>query len=418
MGRLRLLVGISVFWLALSMVSDGLTTLALPRRLLDLADETRRATVLGLLTFAGLVVGMLVQPVAGLLSDRLRGRWGRRGTIALGVAFTLPALALFGAGRSLPALAIAYVLIQATTSAAQAAQQGFIPDLVPAERRGTAAGLKGFMDVGGALLGFVLLGQLLGAGRMAAALFGLAAAMIITLGFAAILVREPAGPPQGGEHMSVAGAYRLDLGRHRAFAWVVLARFLFLLGTYAVGRFFLFFVAHRLNLDPERAAAEAGLLLAGLTLVTAAAALPAGWAADRLGRLPVMAAGALASAAGTLLLALAGTAPAIFLCGLLMALGSAAFAGANWALTADLAPPAEAGRFLGLANIGTAGAAAAAGLLGPLIDRANAASPGGGYVALCIAATLASLDSIAPLWPLWGLPRPDIRPVAPEIGVH
>src|SRR5215211_7356069 len=99
MGRLRLLVGISVFWLALSMLSDGLTTLAL-------------------LTFAGLVVGMLVQPAAGLLSDRLRGRWGRRGTIALGGVLTLPALALFGAGRTLPALFVAYVLIQATASVA------------------------------------------------------------------------------------------------------------------------------------------------------------------------------------------------------------------------------------------------------------------------------------------------------------
>ena len=63
----------------------------------------------------------------------------------------------------------------------------------------------------------------------------------------------------------------------------------------------------------------------------------------------------------------------------LMALGSAAFAAANWALTADVVPPAEAARFFGLANFGTAGAAAAAGLFGPVVDWANAIGPGAGY---------------------------------------
>ena len=403
MGGLRLLLGISVFWLALSMLSDGLTTLVLPHRLLGRTGEARQATILGLLTSVGLIVGMLVQPVAGLVSDRLRARWGRRGTLALGLALTLLALGLFGTSRSLPSVFVAYVLLQAAASVAQAAQQGFLPDLVPIERRGTAAGLKGFMDVGGALLGFVLLGQLLGTGQTGAALLAIAAVMVVTFGLTAILVREPARPPPDAGRPSLAGAFRLDLARHRAFAWVVLARFLFLLGTYAVGRFFLFFVAHRLDLDPARAAREAGALLAGLTLVTVAAAPPAGWAADRWGRLPLMAAGALLSAVGTLLLALAGSAPAIFLCGALMALGTAAFTGANWALAADLAPPAEAGRFLGLANVGTAGAAAAAGLVGPLIDRANAVAPGGGYLALFVAAALAALCSVAPLRPLLGL---------------
>ena len=62
------------------------------------------------------------------------------------------------------------------------------------------------------------------------------------------------------------------------------------------------------------------------------------------------------SAAGVLLLATASYMPVILLSGTLMALGSAAFASVNWALTIDLTPPAEAARFLGLANIGTAGA--------------------------------------------------------------
>jgi MFS family permease len=68
--------------------------------------------------------------------------------------------------------------------------------------------------------------------------------------------------------------------------------------------------------------------------------------------------------------------------------GSAAFSTANWALTADVVPTLESARFFGLANVGTAGAAAAAGLFGPLVDLGNAASPGRGYTALFLAASV------------------------------
>ena len=41
-----MLLGISLFWLALSMVFDGINTLVLPRHVLGLVDETSKATVL------------------------------------------------------------------------------------------------------------------------------------------------------------------------------------------------------------------------------------------------------------------------------------------------------------------------------------------------------------------------------------
>jgi MFS family permease len=394
MGRVRLLLGISVFWLALSMVFDGVNTLVLPFLLLRVTDEATRATTLGLITFVGLLLGMLIQPVAGAWSDRLRPRWGRRGAIGLGLLLLLASLAFFGFSHSLLALFVGYILIQVTASVAQAAQQGFIPDLIPPQWRGTASGFKGFMDIGGALVGFVVLGQLLEGGQTGLALLAIAVVVVIMFALTVILVREPtqAAAP-APSRVTLLDAFRLHVHRHRAFAWLVASRFLFLLGTYAVGRFLLYFVADRLRLDPGRAAEQAGALLGALALLTVLAAPPAGWAADRIGRVPLMLVGALLSALGTLLLMAAASSVQILLFGGLMALGSAAFAGANWALTADLAPPAEAARFFGLANIGTAGAAAAAGLFGPLIDWANGRTPGMGYTALFVAATLAFLAS-------------------------
>jgi MFS family permease len=405
-GRIRLLLGISVFWLALSMLFDGVNTLVLPHELTSLVAEHERATALGLLSFVGLLAGMLVQPIAGAASDRLRDHWGRRRFIGLGVLLILLALAGFGVGGNLILVFAGYVGLQVAAAVAQAAQQGFIPDLVPPAWRGTAAGLKGFMDVGGALVAFALLGALLGSGQVGPALAVIGAAIGGTYLLTLVLVHEPltgAAPPPA--RISLAGAFQLDLRAHRTFAWLVASRFLFLLGTYAVGRFFLYFITDRLRLDPDQAAGQAGGLLAGMTLVTVLAALPAGWAADRWGRLPLMLAGAAVSALGTLGLIVAGGAGQILLFGALMAVGSAAFAGANWALTADVAPPAEAARFFGLANVGTAGAAAAAGLFGPLIDGANAAAPGLGYTVLFAGATLAFVLSGAVL----GFARPAAR---------
>jgi MFS family permease len=103
--------------------------------------------------------------------------------------------------------------------------------------------------------------------------------------------------------------------------------------------------------------------------------------------------GALVSAGGALLLIWAASAWQILFFGSLLSVGSAAFVSANWAMTADIVPKEEAGRFFRLANIGTAGAAAAAGLFGPLVDVFNLASPGTGYMALFMAAALSFLVS-------------------------
>lgn len=92
----------------------------------------------------------------------------------------------------------------------------------------------------------------------------------------------------------------------------------------------------------------------------------------------------------------------------LMSIGSAAFVTANWAMTTDVVPAARAGRLLGLANVGTAGAAAVAGLFGPVADVARAAFPGSGYASVFIGAVVPIALSIIVARPLSRLesPRP------------
>jgi MFS family permease len=396
----RLLFGISVFWLALSVLFDGVNTLVLPLQLGALASQNNQATLLGLLTFVGLLAGALIQPIAGTLSDKLQPILGRKGFIGIGLLLSLVSLFLFAMFQSLAGIMLGYFAIQVSASIAQAGQQGLIPDLVKENRRGLASGMKGFMDLTGAMLGFVILGQLLGAGGALPAIGAIAAILVIAYLLAALLT--PEDKPNKGATVktsttSLRKIFRLDLSQQKAFVRLIISRFLFLLGIYGTGRFLLFFVADRLGLSEDQAVEQAGALLAGLALITILASPLTGWLADRIGRVPLMIAGAILSAVSALMLVWAGSTSQILLFGGLMSLGSAAFAGGSWALLADLVPKEEPARYFGLANFSTAGSAAAAGLFGPVIDGVERAAPGMGFSALFILASVSFLASAIPI---------------------
>src|SRR5215212_6429621 len=102
----RLLFGVSVLWVPLAFLFDGITVLVLPLRL-D-AD----ATSLGLVSLVGLGIGAAFQPFVGWTSDRLRGRIDRRAFIALAVAPALLGLALLVGTAGVAAAVVGYVLIQ------------------------------------------------------------------------------------------------------------------------------------------------------------------------------------------------------------------------------------------------------------------------------------------------------------------
>ena len=357
----RVLLGISLGWIPLAFLFDGLTVLVLPVRL----GEGAGTGTTGLVSFAGLAAGMAVQPLAGIISDRLRARVDRRWFLALAALPAIAGLWLVAGTRGLAAGVAGYMLAQVGAGAIQAGQQTLIPEYAPAGSRGRAAGLRSAFDVGGAFLAFLAVGLLLAFGLTVVAIV-VTAIVAVAVGLTILLLphgdRE-APPPAGAR----SGRNRLPDG----LASLIAARFLFLLGAYAVGRFLLLLVAARLGVDPVAAADEAGGLLAALALVTALAALPFGRLADRLSRRRLMVAGAGLSAAGSLLLVPSAGRAGVAAGGLVMAIGTAGFITANWAAMTDLVPAADAGGFMGVAGLGTGLAAALAGLVGWPIEWAG-----------------------------------------------
>ncbi len=372
------------------MLGDGLSALLLPYLLLVAVAADLQATLLGLTTLAGYVLGMIIQPVAGALSDITRRR---RPLLIGGALIAFGGLAALGIGSAagVPAVLVGYLVAVGGANTAQAGLQAMVPDRVRGSRRGRAAGLKGLMDVGGAFAAFAVLAVLLANGHAIIGLLVLGTGLGLTVAVGAGSASASEGPTSPSRSAISPSALWSGLGHRRAFMTLLISRFCFLLGIYAVGRFLVLFIGHRLGLDAEATASEAGIVLAMLALLTAIASVPAGWAADRLGWRPLMIGGAVVAAIGMGLLPLATSTPQIAILGGLLALGTATFGAGSWALATDLVPREEAGRHMGIANYATAGAAAAAGLLGPIVDAGNSFAPGAGFTAVMLVSATAAL---------------------------
>jgi MFS family permease len=386
------IIAVSIYAFALSFLWNTLHPLILPY-LIARFEPALKNTFLGLISAAGLVFAIVIQPLSGRISDRSRSRWGRRRPyIVAGTIGDVICLTLLAAATGYWFLFAAYCLLQVSSNVAHGPYQGFIPDLIPSAKQGVASGAKSLVELIALVIGSAIIGMLLGQDQPGLAFFAIAAVLLIAMALTVILVREePAAgvaPQQAAPVFSVAAM--LDgLHRHSAFAWYVFSRFLILVGLAAVRTFAQNYIQDVLKSDNP--AAMAGQLMTILGLAVLIVVLPAGYLADRIGRRRLNVLSAAIGFVGTVLIITSSTFGQLVVYGIVVGVGVGIFMSANWALAMDLIPAAEAALFLGLTNLATAGSGAAAGLLGPVIDGLNSVAPGFGYQAVFALAALSWL---------------------------
>jgi MFS family permease len=287
-----------------------------------------------------------------------------------------------------------------------------IPDHVPQDRRGLASGIKNLFDMAGLVVTSLVGGQLMGDGNpvLAFAVTGgvLALATLVTL-LGTPHASEPAPEPASARApFRPRDLFAVDWKSVPDYGRLLVSRFLVLAGVYAVQSFTLYYVRDWLGLP--RPSEVTGNLMATIGLALTALVFPAGWLSDRIGRKALnVAAGSLA-ALGILLLIFAQNLLDLYLFGGLIGAATGVFLSVNWAWATDLIPGDEAGKYLGLSNLATAGAGAFSRLTGPLIDAVNALRPGTdlGYP---VTFALASLLTLAgALWMLRIKAQPPVHP--------
>ena len=171
-----------------------------------------------------------------------------------------------------------------------------------------------------------------------------------------------------------------------SFTWWVVNRLMFLAAITSIQGFAAYFLMYAFNVNREAAATLTGNLMMVVGFVTLLSALPSGWLSDRLGQKRLVALSGLLAAVGTAVLLTITWVPNLglmYLVGCILGLSAGLFMTTNWALGTRLIPPAEAGRYLGIANLAGAGAGMiGAGIGGLVADFLNASLPGLGYFVL------------------------------------
>jgi MFS family permease len=193
MKRLRWydFITINIFWLGLNIRNTAVGSVFTPYLVAAFVPEDVRNTALGMISTAGLVIAMLIQPAAGLLSDRSTSRFGRRRPfIFAGSLFDLLFLAAIGLSWNFSVLLVATLLIQFSANMSHGPLQGLIPDLVPEEQRGRASAVKAVMELIPIILVGFTIAQLVGMGRLDWAIVVTGAVLLITMILTMIWVRE------------------------------------------------------------------------------------------------------------------------------------------------------------------------------------------------------------------------------------
>ena len=388
-------VAINVYWFGLAFLWNGLHPIVLPALLLRFVPEALKNTYLGGLTFTGLVLAMVIQPLTGGLSDHTRSRWGRRRPwILAGTLCGLLFLAAMAWAGSFWSLLVGYLLLQIASNSAHGPAQGLIPDLVPDERRGLASGIKNLFDMGGLVVVSLVMGQLMGEGNFTLA-FAVTGGVLALSSLVTVLgtpERPTSNAAQSTNGHGLRDLLRVDIRRYPKYAWLLVSRFLILLGIYAVQVFAQYFIRDRL--DVPNPTEVTGTLMATIGLALTVLVFPAGVLSDRLGRMRLNLLGGGLAAAGIFLLIFARSVSSLYVFGGIIGMATGIFLSVNWALATDLIPSEEAGKYLGLSNLATAGAGATSRLAGPLIDGLNALRPGT-YLGYPVMFLLASASALA-----------------------
>ena len=386
--NLAQLLVLNAYWVGLSFMWNSIHPILLPAVLLNYVPDAKKNTYLGLLTFAGLIIAMIVQPITGTLSDGWRSRFGRRRPLAvLGTLFDFVFLSVLAWSGGLTWLFIGYAGLQFSSNVAHGPMQGLLPDRVPQTQMGMAASLKTFMDMFSLVVASLLAGRLLDPVTRDPAPIMLVVMSLLAVSASITFIGVKEEPTLDRERIpwgSLLDTFRINFDRNSAYWWLIAERLLFLLGIYGMQAFAQYYLQDVLRVpDPPK---QTGDLLAALTVTMVLLILVSGWLIDKYGAKNILAIGTLISTGGMLLMLLAVDMRGLIIFGSVLGAGLGLFLTSNWALANSLAPQEEAGKYLGLTNLATAGAAALSRLEGPVLDGLNAAWPGAwiGYRGLFI----------------------------------
>lgn len=336
----------------------------LPNQIQEIVGETDKEAMLGWVTGLGALAALVANPLAGALSDRTSGRFGRRHPwTLLGALFGAGGLALLSTQHTILGVALCWVGVQICLNAMLASLTAALPDRVPVSQRAAVSGWVGIPQPLGIVLGAVLVTMVVTGPR--AGYLAVAVAIVVLTPAFVLGTRDDPLPRSARPRIDLR-SFWVSPRRYPDFAWAFATRFLVQLGNSLGTLYLLFFLQDAVGLakGPE---ADNGLttLIVIYTVGIVSTTIVAGRLSDRSGRRKghVVVSGVVMAVAAVIL-AVWPTFTAAMVAAAILGAGYGIYVAVDQALITQVLPAASGrAKDLGIINI----ANSAPQVLGPAV---------------------------------------------------
>jgi len=352
-------------------------------RLFGLTVADNKLTALGWITFPGLIIAAFAQPMFGAISDGWRSKVGKRVPFVF-IGTTLTLISVLGLTLSVLLgwwwLLFFYGLTQLFSNVAFGPYHGLLPDRVLAEDRGKASGALGAAQMFGQIGSAIYMGISLSRNDLAGASLGVI--IIVALGGLVniLLLREQATDqlppsPRISFGQRLTSIVSINAKRYPDFVWLLIARLFSLMGFTTITTYALYYIQDVIKLKNYN---FFGLILpdanAGYTIIQVIvisfsfiSAIISGFLTDRYGRKPLIALSGVFGILGALALVFFRDFTLLTILSTFTGLFFGMFTAVDWAMVTDLIPRSQAGKYMGVSNLATAGAQALSPVFGTVI---------------------------------------------------
>lgn len=354
--------------------------------------------VVGFLAQERSLVGGFVQPLVGVLSDRLPpNRLGRRRPFFLvGVPLTAISLLFLSTHPPLWSVLAVMTVFSFFMAVAYDPYLALMPDITPPEQRGRVGGVMGLFSMLGAIA-VVSMSFLLWSNHQEWVFWAVAAGLVVSFAVTFFGVSEPkARVAQVGARRRSVRTYLGDIARRRNLVKYLACTFFFWLGNGGISPF-----VTRFGVDVLGVEENVSFLLVLPAIVGAAVfSVPAGLLTERFGKKRVLGVGlclfGTIVAAGALLVQ---DVPQALLLMAVIGIANAITGALIFPLLTDMIPPSRAGEFTGIGSfVGSVAqpiGALAAGATADVTGTLRGAFSAGGLAMLVAFAILLTVRSEA-----------------------
>lgn len=381
---------------ALTLVTNILDPAIFGHKILKIAQANQHNTILGFSTFMGSLASIVVLPIIGVLSDHTKSKLGRRMPyFIIGTIFLIFAMYIIAASSSVISFGLGVVLYYIASNVIDGPWMALFPNLIPNSIRGQASGIKALLDITALIIGRQTAGNIMGnvdSLGETAVYYSIAipsTVLILSLLITWNIIKDKNQFPSELPPLTIKNIFgdiiNIDLKAYPSFKWWFANRFFFWAAFNILGTFLLFFTMDVIGLKEAEAQKYLGTLTSIIGGGILFIAIPAGKLADTIGRKPLVMISGILAGLGTFSILLTTNLQLLIVSGGLIGVAAGIFISSNFALLTDIVPKDEAGKYMGVAMIASAGGSAIARLIGGIIiDPINNFNnnQSSGYIAL------------------------------------